>query len=220
MVARTPTSRVTFLSGCHANDLLPPNTRFFVQGERVMLLLYVTSTWLALQAPALIYKCVGTSGLVSYSETPCKRSDKVQQIKHLPLTPSGAGSTTATPSNAAPAANNSAGASSQRVLPPPLLGECRNEVIVARQQFDAELNELERTIGAHQARLKEIAQDEEIAGTSRVAEAWLQRLTEDKVTVQRQVTELTQRRNSIYDSEKARYEELKKRCGMGANPGV
>lgn len=183
-----------------------------------MLLLYVTTTWLALQTPALIYKCVSASGAVTFSETPCKRSDKVQQVKNLPLTPSGTDATAA--ASASPAPNGPATASSQRILPPPLLGECRDEVIVARRQFDVELNELERTIGAHQARLKEIAQDEQIAGSSRVAAAWLERLTQDRVTVQRQVTELTQRRISIYDSEKARYEELKKRCGLGANPGV
>lgn len=183
-----------------------------------MLLLYVTSTWLALQSPAVIYKCVSASGSVSYSETPCKRSDKVQQIKDLPVTPT---KSVSAPSSEAPAPSGAAApGSSQRILPPPLLGDCREEVIGARKQFDVELNELERAIGAHQARLKEIAQDEEIAGTSRVAEAWLQRLAEDKITVQRQVSELTQRRVNIYDAEKARYEELKKRCGLGANPGV
>jgi hypothetical protein len=182
----------------------------------------ISSLLLALSLQAgKIYKCITPGGTPVYVSTPCAGKLKGNEIKLL-----GVGNKVDAPVPAAAAATSeSVGAPSAtestpeparipgvRAAMPVVKGSCFNHMLDIKREYDGKFSAATQNIAELEARLAVNAKSWDESKESKVGQVWQQQLTQERASIDGQLTAARDGKAALYDAEASNYKDAKSTC--------
>ena len=165
-------------------------------------------------ASDVIYKCTTASGAVTFSAKPCVGSTQVKKIEPRivvvgaePVLPGNIPGRRGQISPEPPVDTTP-----RRTPMPQVLESCRSELFNLKRSLDKRFIEAEKNLKNSRAALAQNTRELESAQTSKVGLEWGLMLAEQRRAIEQRLKDADAELALFYPDEKARFEEIGKRC--------